>query len=56
LLAAHVTPANEQERAQVKELAHAVQEVTQNSVEVAFVDQGYTGEYPKMMTTRQRSN
>jgi transposase len=47
LLAAHVTPANEQERAQVKELAHAVQEVTQNSVEVAFVDQGYTGPLPE---------
>jgi len=47
LLAAHVTPANEQERAQVKELAEAVQEVTQNSVEVAFVDQGYTGDDPK---------
>ena len=38
LLAAHVTPANEQERAQVKALAEAVQEVTHNSVEVAFVD------------------
>jgi transposase len=47
LLAAHVTPANEQERAQVKELAQAVQDVTQNSVEVAFVDQGYTGDDPK---------
>jgi transposase len=47
LLAAYVTPANEQERAQVKELAKAVQEVTQNSVEVAFVDQGYTGDDPK---------
>jgi len=47
LLAAHVTPANEQERAQVKELAESVQEVTQNSVEVAFVDQGYTGDDPK---------
>src|SRR6266498_4607188 len=44
LLAAHVTPANEQERAQVKKLAEDVQEVTQNSVEVAFVDEGYTGE------------
>jgi transposase len=31
LLAAHVTPANEQERAQVKELAEAVQEATQQS-------------------------
>ena len=47
MLAAHVTPANEQERAQVKELAEAVQEVTQNSVEVGFVDQGYTGDDPK---------
>ena len=47
LLAAHVTPANEQERAQVTELAEAVQEVTHNSVEVAFVDQGYTGDDPK---------
>src|SRR5512145_627405 len=47
LLAAHVTPANEQERAQVKELAEAVQEATQQSVEVAFVDQGYTGDNPK---------
>jgi transposase len=47
LLAAHVTPANEQERAQVKQLAEDVQAVTQNSVEVAFVDEGYTGEQPK---------
>ncbi len=44
LLALYVTPANEQERAQVQELAQAVQEVTGQSVEVAFVDQGYTGE------------
>jgi transposase len=44
LLAAFVTPANEQERAQVEKLAAKVQEVTGNSVEVAFVDQGYTGE------------
>jgi len=47
LLAAHVTPANEQERVQVKELAQAVQDVTQNSVKVAFVDQGYTDDNPK---------
>jgi len=44
LLALHVTPANEQDRAQVGELAAAVQEVTGDSVELAFVDQGYTGE------------
>jgi transposase len=44
LLAAQVTPANEQERAQVGQLTAKVQEVTQQKVEVAFVDQGYTGE------------
>ncbi len=44
LLALHVTPANEQERRQVDELATQVQEVTGDSVDVAFVDQGYTGE------------
>jgi transposase len=43
LLALHVTPANAQDRAQVTELAAQIQEVTGNSVEVAFVDQGYTG-------------
>ena len=47
LLAAHVTPANEQERAQVKKLAEEVQAATHHSVEVAFVDQGYTGDDPK---------
>ena len=44
LLAALVTPANEQERAQVQKLAEAVQEETGQSVEIAYVDQGYTGE------------
>src|SRR5919204_5706780 len=43
LLALLVTPANEQERAQVAELAARVQEVTGETVEIAFVDQGYTG-------------
>jgi transposase len=46
LLALLVPPANAQERAQVAELAEAVQEVTGESVEVAFVDQGYTGDAP----------
>jgi transposase len=46
LLALFVTPANEQERAWVGELAAAVQEVTGESVELAYVDQGYTGERP----------
>ena len=43
LLALHVTPANEQERKQVAILAKAVQDVTGETVEVAFVDQGFTG-------------
>jgi transposase len=46
LLALHVTPANEQERAQVDELASQVQIVTGDTVQVAFVDQGYTGPEP----------
>jgi transposase len=43
LLALHVTPANEQDREQVDKLARAVQEITNQSVELAYVDQGYTG-------------
>jgi transposase len=46
LLALTVTPANENERSQVAELAARVQAVTGESVEIAFVDQGYTGEEP----------
>lgn len=46
LLALKVTPANEQERAQVADLAKQVQQATDYTVEVAFVDQGYTGEEP----------
>jgi len=46
LLAVLVTPANEQERAQVAELAAQVQEATAQSVTLAYVDQGYTGETP----------
>ena len=46
LLALLVTPANEQERAQVAELAEAVQAVTGDTVELAYVDQGYTGDQP----------
>ena len=44
LLALHVTSADQQDRAQVAELANRVQEETAETVEVAFVDQGYTGE------------
>jgi len=46
LLALHVTPADEQDRARVKQLAKDVQKATGKSVELAFVDQGYTGEKP----------
>jgi transposase len=51
LLALLVTPANEQDRAQVAALAQAVQEATGQSVEVAFVDQGYTGHKPAEAAT-----
>ena len=44
LLAVQVTAANEQERAQVAAVAAKVQEVTGSTVEIAFVDQGYTGD------------
>jgi transposase len=44
LLAVTVTAANEQERQQVAALAQEVQDVTGESVEIAYVDQGYTGE------------
>ena len=44
LLTLHVTAADEQDRAQVEKLAEAVQEVTGENVELAYVDQGYTGE------------
>jgi transposase len=46
LLALHVTPADEQDRDQVAVLAEAVQQVTNDSVELAYVDQGYTGDDP----------
>ena len=44
LLAVHITPANEQERAQVQELAQQVQHVTGQAVKLAFADQGYAGD------------
>jgi transposase len=43
LLALKVTAANEQERAQVAELAARVQAATGGTVALGFVDQGYTG-------------
>ena len=46
LLALHATPANADDRAEVDRLARAVQEATGQSVDLAYVDQGYTGEKP----------
>jgi len=45
-LALHATPANEQDRAQVERLAAAIQATTGETVELAYVDQGYTGDDP----------
>jgi transposase len=43
LLALTVTPADQGDREQVAALAQEVQKVTSNTVELAYVDQGYTG-------------
>ena len=48
LLAVKVSAANEQDRAQVKDLAQAVQAATGENVQLAYVDQGYTGAQPAM--------
>ncbi len=53
LLALRVTPADEQDRAQVAALLAEVQEVTDNRVEVAYVDQGYTGAEPAAEAARR---
>lgn len=47
LLALVVTPASTDERTQVAELARRVQQVTGETVELAWVDQGYTGPQPE---------
>ena len=44
LLALHVTAADEQDRTQVEKSAKAVQKITGEHIELAYVDQGYTGE------------
>ncbi len=53
LLALHVTSAQEQERGLVTELTQAVQSVTQQAVEVAFADRGYTGDQPAQDAAQQ---
>jgi transposase len=44
LLALHVTAADEKDRAQVERLAAQVQQITGDHLELAYVDQGYTGQ------------
>jgi len=44
LLALQVTPANEDDRTQVAALSEKLQEATGGNVEIAYVDQGYSGE------------
>lgn len=44
LLALHVTPANHDDRAEMDRLAEAIQIATDQSVELAYADQGYTGD------------
>jgi transposase len=44
LLALRVTPADAGDRAQVGQLTAALQDATGETVEIAYVDQGYTGE------------
>jgi len=41
LLTPHVTPADQQDREQVAELAQTAQEVAGGTVDVAFVEQGH---------------
>ncbi|CAO4154229.1 hypothetical protein DHODJN_20665 [Methylorubrum extorquens] len=46
-------PANADDRAQVERLAEAAQAATNDSVEIAFVDQVYTDEKPATAARRQ---
>ena len=41
-----MSPVNRDDRAKVGRLAEAIQVATAQSVELAYVDQGYTGERP----------
>jgi hypothetical protein len=43
LLALHVTPASAEDRGEVARLARTMQAVTGDNVDIAYVDQGYTG-------------
>lgn len=54
LLALRVTAADEQDRDQVGKLSKDVQTQTDRPVELAYVDQGYTGEAPAAAAAKQR--
>jgi len=54
LLSLHVTAADEQDRTQVGKLARDVQKQTGKSVELAYVDQGYTGEQAAEAARKQK--
>jgi transposase len=54
LLSLHVTPADQQDREQVGKLARDVQKQTGKSVELAYVDQGYTGERAAEAAKKQK--
>lgn len=54
LLSLHVTPADRQDREQVGKLAREVQKQTGKSVELAYVDQGYTGDRPAEAAAKQK--
>src|SRR5205814_299500 len=54
LLSLHVTAADQQDREQVGKLARDVQKQTGKSVELAYVDQGYTGERAAEAAKKQK--
>ena len=54
LLSLHVTAASQQDRDQVGKLAKEVQKQTGKSVELAYVDQGYTGEAASQAASKQK--
>ena len=53
LIALHVTPASADDRTQVGKLAEAVQAATGGSVDLAYVDQGTTGDKPAKAASEQ---
>ncbi len=56
LLALHVTPASAEDRGAVGKLAKEIQVVTEDSVEIAWVNQGYTGERAREAAARHTAS